>query len=96
MAKFRFRLERGNHSENIGTDAKPILKRYRQGGAAEFFKSRQARQPRVLTPEVRHKAQELLQQGQGRQGVAQQLGLKADTLRKAIKAGRIVEPVKKK
>ncbi len=74
---------------------KRYVKRYRQGGAAEFFKSRQARQPRVLTPEVRHKAQELLQQGQGRQGVAQQLGLKADTLRKAIKAGRIVEPVKK-
>jgi transposase len=75
---------------------KRYVKRYRQGGAAEFFKSRRARQPRVLTPAVCQKAQELLQQGQGRKAVAQELGLKSDTLRKAIKAGRIVEPIKKK
>ena len=51
--------------------------------------------PRVLTPSVRQKAQELLQQGLGRNAVAQELGLKTDTLRKAIKAGRILEPIKK-
>ena len=66
---------------------KRYVKRYRQGGA---------RQPRVLTPAVRQKAQELLQQGQERNWVARQLGLKSDTLRKAIQAGRIVEPIKKK
>jgi hypothetical protein len=44
---------------------------------------------------VRQKAQELLQQGLGRNAVAQELGLKTDTLRKAIKAGRILEPIKK-
>ena len=54
------------------------------------------RNTRVLTPVVRQKAQELIQQGQGRNAVAQELGLKSDTLRKAIKAGRIVEPIKKK
>jgi transposase len=75
---------------------KRYVKRYRQGGAAEFFKTRRARQPRVLTAAVRQEAQELLQQGQGRNAVAQQLGLKSDTLRKAIKAGRISEPIKKK
>ena len=75
---------------------KRYVKRYRQGGAAEFFKPRKARQPRVLTAAVRHKAQALLQQGQGRHAVAQQLGIKSDTLRKAVKAGRIVEPLKKK
>jgi transposase-like protein len=75
---------------------KRYVKRHRQGGAAEFFKSRKVRQPRVLTPSVRQKAQELLQQGQGRNAVAQQLGLKSDTLRKAVKAGRIVAPLKKK
>jgi len=75
---------------------KRYVKRHRQGGAAEFFKSRKARQPRVLTSSVRQKAQELLQQGQGRHAVAQQLGLKSDTLRKAVKAGRIVAPLKKK
>ena len=52
--------------------------------------------PRVLTPAVRQKAQELLQAGRGRNEVARELGLKSDTLRKAIRAGRIVEPNKKK
>jgi transposase-like protein len=75
---------------------KRYMKQYRQSGAAGFFKARAARQPRVLTPAVRQKAQELLQQGQGRCAVAQELGIKSDTLRKAIKAGRIVEPIKKK
>ena len=49
----------------------------------------------MLTPLVRQEAQELLQQGKERNAVAAQLGLKSDTLRKAIKAGRIVEPIKK-
>jgi len=75
---------------------KRYVKQYRQVGAAGFFKPRAQRQPRVLTPAVRQKAQALLQQGQGRHAVAQELGLKADTLRKAIKAGRLVEPIKKK
>jgi transposase len=75
---------------------KRYVKQYRQSGAAGFFKARAARQPRVLTPAVRQKAQELIQQGIGRHAVAQELGLKADTLRKAIKAGRIIEPLKKK
>jgi len=75
---------------------KRYVKRYRQSGTAGFFRVRKTRQPRVLTPSVRQRAQELLQQGQERGAVAQQLGLKSDTLRKAIKAGRIVEPIKKK
>jgi transposase-like protein len=75
---------------------KRYVKQYRQAGAAGFFKARAARQPRVLTPAVLQKVQALLQQGQGRSTVAQELGLKSDTLRKAIKAGRLIEPVKKK
>ena len=75
---------------------KRYVKQYRQGGAAGFFKVRAGRQPRVLTPAVRQQAQALIQQGLGRHAVAQELGLKADTLRKAILAGRIVEPCKKK
>jgi transposase-like protein len=75
---------------------KRYVKRYRQSGTAGFFRGRKTRQPRVLTPAVRQKAQELIQQGLGRHAVAQELGLKSDTLRKAIKAGRIVEPIKKK
>jgi transposase len=75
---------------------KRYVKRYRKEGVASFFKSRKARQPRVLTPVLLQKAQELFQQGQERSAVAQQLGIKSDTLRKALKAGRISEPIKKK
>ncbi len=74
---------------------KRYVKQYRQGGAAGFFKGRAARQPRVLTPAVLQKAQELIQEGHGRTGWRRNW-VKSDTLRKAIKAGRIVEPVKKK
>ena len=74
---------------------KRSVQRYRQGRAAEFFKPRQARPPRVLTAAVRQKAQELLQQGQGRPAGAQQRGIKSDPVRKAVKAGRIGEPLKK-
>ena len=42
---------------------KRSVKPYRPQGAAGFFKSRAARQPRVLTSAVRQKAQELIQQG---------------------------------
>jgi len=75
---------------------KRYAKRYRQEGVAGFFKSRTPRQPRVLTPLVLQKAEELFQQGQERNAVARQLGIKSDTLRKAIQDGRISEPIKKK
>ena len=75
---------------------KRYVKQYRVAGVASFFKSRTARQPRVLTPLVLQKAQDLFDQGQDRNATARQLGVKPDTLRKAIKAGRIGEPVKKK
>ena len=75
---------------------KRYVKQYREKGIASFFKARRARQPRVLTPEVRRKAQEFLEQGWERNAVAAELGIKPDTLRKAIDAGRIVWPIKKK
>ena len=75
---------------------KRYVKQYRQAGTAGFFKGRRARLPRVLTLAVRQKAQALLQAGGGRPEVARELGIKSDTLRKAIQAGRIVVPLKKK
>ena len=75
---------------------KRYVKQYRPAGPAGFFKVRAARPPRVLTPEVRPPAQALRQQGQGRHAVARVLGLKSDPWRKAIAAGRRVEPLKKK
>lgn len=71
------------------------VKKYRQGGAAAFYGQRRKPQPRVLREEVLRQAQELLEQGESRAAVAQKLGLKRDTLRKAVRAGRLVEPVKK-
>ena len=75
---------------------KRYVKQYRQEGTLGFFKARAARQPRVLTAAVCQQAQALLQAGQARPAVAQALGIKSDTLRKAIQAGRLVEPLKKK
>jgi len=71
------------------------VKRFRAGGAKAFFAPRRQRQPRVLTPEVVKRAQELLAEGQSRAAVAQALHMKPDTLRKAVQAGRLVEPPKK-
>ena len=71
------------------------VKKLRAGGRQAFFAARRKRQPRVLTPEVLRRAQELLAQGQPRSAVAKALGMKLDTLSKAVQAGRLVEPSKK-
>jgi hypothetical protein len=42
---------------------KRYVKQYRQGGAASFFKSRKARQPRVLTPMALQKSPGTLSTG---------------------------------
>ena len=44
---------------------------------------------RQLTPEVVERAEELLAAGFGKSAVAKQLGIKADTLKKGIAAGRV-------
>jgi transposase len=72
------------------------VKKYREGGPEVFFKSPRTRGSHVLTAEVTKQAQELLSQGKSRPEVAKQLNLKLDTLSKAIRSGRLSEPVKKK
>jgi transposase len=74
---------------------KRYVKKFRAGGSKAFFAPRRKRQPRVLTPEVLKRAQELLVEGQPRSAVAKALELKHDTLSKAVRAGRLVEPLKK-
>ena len=49
----------------------------------------------MLMPEVMSQAQDLLSGGVDRSEVARRLELKANTLGKAINAGRLVEPEKK-
>jgi len=72
------------------------VKKLRAGGSQAFFETRRKRKPRVLTPEALQSAQELLVQGQPRSVVAKALDIKLDTLSKAVRAGRLVEPSKKK
>jgi len=52
----------------------------------------------VLTPEVLKKVQTILNAGNNPSEAANELGLKADTLRKAIKSGKlhVVNELKKK
>lgn len=78
-----------------GISVKRHVKRLRFKGGSGFFAPPRKRQPRVLTPEVLRRAQELLTQGQSRAAVAKTLDIKPDTLNKAVKAGRLVEPLKK-
>jgi hypothetical protein len=66
--------------------------KYRAGGVEAFFAPRAARSASVLTPEVTAQAQQLLGAGESRTEVAERLGIKLDTLRKAIQHGRVTEP----
>lgn len=75
---------------------KRALKQYRAEGARGFFRSR--RTPRgapVMTPERMTQIQELFDQGVDVRVVAEQLGLKRDTVYRAVKAGRLHRPAKK-
>ena len=74
---------------------KRSVKLYRREGTAGFYKERNTRGASVLTQEVLSKAQEILNDGQGISEAATKLGIKKDTMRKAVKSGRLQE-VKKK
>jgi len=68
------------------------VNRYRAGGVKAFYTPRAPRGASVITPEVAAQAQQLLGAGWSPRGVAQKLGLKLDTLRKAIQQGRLIRP----
>jgi transposase len=64
----------------------------RKGGSEAFFVDRRGRKGgTVLTPEVLDQAQSLLDKGLPRKGIAEELGVKYDTFRKAIHDGRLKE-----
>jgi hypothetical protein len=69
------------------------VEKYRAGGVAAFYTSRATRGASVMTPEVTAQAQPLLGAGWSPREVAEELGLKLDTLRKAIQQGRLIKPV---
>jgi len=71
---------------------KRSVKKYREDGIESFYQPRKGRGPTVLTDEVIAQAQEMLSRGCSRGDVADQLGVRYDTLRKAINQGRLREP----
>ena len=68
------------------------VNKYRAGGGNAFYAPCAVRGASVMTLEVTAQAEQLLGAGWSRKEVAEQLGLKLDTLRKAIQHGRLTEP----
>jgi hypothetical protein len=68
------------------------VNKYRDGGVGAFYTPRTPRGASVVTPEVATQAQQLLAAGLSPWEVAKELGLKPDTLRKAIQQGRLIRP----
>jgi hypothetical protein len=71
------------------------VKKFREQGHSGFYAARATRGASVLTAEVLARAQELLSSGLSAPQTARELGLKPDTVRKAIGAGRLVKGKKK-
>ena len=65
--------------------------KYRREGVEGFYRPRRGRGPSVMTAEVSAQAQRLLDLGRSRRDVAEEVGVKYDTLRKAINHGRLRE-----
>lgn len=64
----------------------------RNGGSEAFFIDRRGRKGgTVFTPKILDQAQSLLDKGLPRKEIAEELGVKHDTLRKAINDGRLKE-----
>jgi hypothetical protein len=70
--------------------------KYRAGGAAAFFGPPKPRTGRKLTPEVLAQVQARLDLGQAVPKISRQTGVLANTIHKAIRAGRLRELAKKK
>ncbi|MBI3300662.1 MAG: hypothetical protein HYZ72_01070 [Deltaproteobacteria bacterium] len=68
---------------------KRAVKKYRELGPAGFYAPRKTRGSAVLTAPVVAEAQGLLDEGNDVADVAAQLGIKQNTLSKAVKAGRL-------
>ena len=74
---------------------KRAVKRYRVEGPKGFYTPRNRRGPAVLTPSVLAEAQQLFDEGLETPEVADRLGVKRDTLSKAVRAARLHKRLKK-
>ena len=70
--------------------------KYRVGGSAAFFVPPAPRQGRKLTAAGLSQVQVLLDQGESVPTISGQTGVLANTIHKAIRAGRLRDPAKKK
>lgn len=68
---------------------KRYCKVYKEKGPQGFYAPRISRGPAVLLPEVIQRAQQLLDADPDTKQVAEQLGVKVNTLQKAVRAGRL-------
>lgn len=75
---------------------KRAVKLYRQQGPKGFYAPRNRRGAAVLTPAVLAEAQAWFDEGWETSEVAERLGIKPDTLSKAVRAGRLRKGAKKK
>jgi hypothetical protein len=75
---------------------KRAVKLYREQGVGGFYAARVTRGAAVLVEPVIAEIEDLLGAGLSEAEIAEQKGLKRDTLRKAIRSGRIRAPAKKK
>lgn len=64
-------------------------KKYREGGPGAFYKKERKRKSYVMTPDIIDTAQSLMDEAHTKKEVAEELGLKIDTLRKAIREGNL-------
>ena len=77
------------------TTVKRYVRLLREHGSKAFFAEPKRRSETVLTEEVRPIVESLLQEGRGVPEVAKATGIHANTLHKAIRAGRLPEAQKK-
>jgi transposase len=75
---------------------KRYMKVYRGQGTAGFFQTPRRRSASVLTPEVKQRAQTLLDEGKSVPEVSLAVGVAGNTLHKAIHGGRLHEFKKKR
>jgi len=72
---------------------KRAVKKYRELGPAGFYKERTKRSSTILIPEVVLSAQAMLNAGQEVRAIAESLGVKYETLKKAVSDGRLKKRV---
>lgn len=69
------------------------VKKYRKEGNKAFYTNRTGgNRGTVLTPEIKEEVQVLLNLGSPPKEIQDELGIKADTIRKAISCGRLTRP----